>query len=144
MSTVVEIEFDARDRRFVLTCQGCGWVGVTTLLPTIAVPAGEHVRSCEGDRHSKRKVPYDADQFAAGARARLASVNDAPAPSPAPAPKRKPPTGQRREKLTESEVIEIRKRSVAGDGLREIAEAFGVSTPNIHAIVNRRSWKHIE
>jgi DNA-directed RNA polymerase specialized sigma24 family protein len=46
-------------------------------------------------------------------------------------------------KLTEEEVQEIRKLKVEGMTFTELAHRFGVSSPNIHAIVNRRSWRHL-
>ena len=47
-------------------------------------------------------------------------------------------------KLTEGDVIEIRRLYTAGDcSQRKIAEAFGVSQPMISDIVNRKTWKHV-
>lgn len=47
-------------------------------------------------------------------------------------------------KLTEDRVRSIRARYAAGGILmRELAEESGVSLTNIHAIIHRRSWKHV-
>lgn len=47
-------------------------------------------------------------------------------------------------KLTESQVVEIRKLYATGKFLfRELAERYGLSTPGIIAVVRRQSWKHI-
>lgn len=47
-------------------------------------------------------------------------------------------------KLTDDEVREIRVLYATGKyTMRQLAEAFGVSTPNICLIVNRVNWKHI-
>lgn len=48
-------------------------------------------------------------------------------------------------KLTETQVREIRTRYAAGGVLlRELAQEFGVNVPNVSAIINRRSWKHLD
>lgn len=47
-------------------------------------------------------------------------------------------------KLTESEVLEIRRLHESGAaGFRKIARQFGVSATNVKAIVLRQSWKHL-
>lgn len=46
-------------------------------------------------------------------------------------------------KLTESDVIAIRKMSAEGAGRRELGRIFGVSHGIICNIVYRRDWKHV-
>lgn len=46
-------------------------------------------------------------------------------------------------KLTEFQVIEIRKRYAGGDNLTSIAKTFNTKVSNIFYIVNRKTWKHI-
>jgi DNA-binding CsgD family transcriptional regulator len=46
-------------------------------------------------------------------------------------------------KLTEREVIEIRRAGARGESQREIAARFGVSKPAIGHILRRESWTHI-
>lgn len=47
-------------------------------------------------------------------------------------------------KLTEQDVIEIRRRwEKGGVLLRELAAEYGMSTGGIDAVVKRRSWKHV-
>lgn len=47
-------------------------------------------------------------------------------------------------KLTESDVRSIRDRYAAGGiFMRELAAEYGVELTTIHAIVHRRSWKHV-
>jgi hypothetical protein len=46
-------------------------------------------------------------------------------------------------KLTESQVIEIRRRRSNGDGGRVLAREFGVTPSLIGHIVKRRIWKHV-
>ena len=46
-------------------------------------------------------------------------------------------------KLTDKDVLEIRRLYKEGKMLRRIAEQFGVNESTIKAIVNRRTWKHI-
>lgn len=46
-------------------------------------------------------------------------------------------------KLVESEVLEIRRRSKAGETQRALAGAFGVSQPTITCIVNYQTWRHL-
>jgi hypothetical protein len=46
--------------------------------------------------------------------------------------------------LTEEQVIEIRERYATGyETCASLAYAYDVSFTNIHAIVTRRSWKHV-
>jgi hypothetical protein len=47
-------------------------------------------------------------------------------------------------KLREEDVLEIRRLKAEGVPMDRLAEAFGVSRPNIEAIVYRRSWRHLE
>lgn len=47
-------------------------------------------------------------------------------------------------KLTDEKVIEIRARAAKGETRRALAEAYGVSHVAITAIVNRKTWTHIE
>lgn len=46
-------------------------------------------------------------------------------------------------KLTESQATEIIKRLVAGDGVKPVARAFGVSHTLVRAIKTRKRWAHI-
>jgi len=46
-------------------------------------------------------------------------------------------------KLTESQVIEIRKRHASGDTQQRLAHEFGVSQPMIGFITRREKWQHI-
>lgn len=56
-----------------------------------------------------------------------------------------PPKTQKRRKLSQKNVVEIRKRYAESSEitLAKLAEEFGVSMTNIHAIVTGRSWKNI-
>jgi hypothetical protein len=47
-------------------------------------------------------------------------------------------------KLSENDVIEIKKHLSLGNTYRELAEKFSVSTTNIAHIKNRKLWKHIQ
>lgn len=44
-------------------------------------------------------------------------------------------------KLTESDVLNIRKNSYLG--LKILSQWFSVTTSTIHAIINRKTWRHI-
>lgn len=44
-------------------------------------------------------------------------------------------------KLTADDAREIRRRRAAGATLRVIADAFGITITNVHAVVSGRSWK---
>ena len=44
-------------------------------------------------------------------------------------------------KLTEAQVLEIRKRST--ENQRRLAEEYGVSKMTIYYIINKKKWKHI-
>jgi hypothetical protein len=47
-------------------------------------------------------------------------------------------------KLTEKEVMEIRKRYAAGETNKvQLAKAYGVTRSNIYWIVTRKCWTHI-
>lgn len=46
-------------------------------------------------------------------------------------------------KLTEAQVIEIRKRKAAGERYVTLGRDYGVDAANIRAIVTRKTWKHI-
>lgn len=50
----------------------------------------------------------------------------------------------RHARLTEEQVLDIRRQYSLGNvSLTTLAEAFGVTAGNIHAIVNRKSWTHL-
>ena len=46
-------------------------------------------------------------------------------------------------KLTEALVLEIRERYAAGESQNELARQYGVTQPNIGAIVRGRAWRHV-
>ncbi len=46
-------------------------------------------------------------------------------------------------KLTEDEVVEIRRLRSGGERFAVLASTFGVTRQNIEAIVSRRSWRHL-
>jgi hypothetical protein len=46
-------------------------------------------------------------------------------------------------KLTESQVLEIRRRRAGGERGANLAREFGVTSPTICAIFKRRKWRHI-
>lgn len=46
-------------------------------------------------------------------------------------------------KLTENDVLEIRKRTKSGERRGSLATEFGVNIKTIDKIVNRKRWKHI-
>ena len=49
-----------------------------------------------------------------------------------------------RSKLTEEQVLEIRRLYAAGDHTqRQLSEKFGTTRPNIGQIVRRVTWRHI-
>lgn len=50
---------------------------------------------------------------------------------------------QGRAKLTDADVIEIRRRRAFGEKTRDIANAFGISNPNVTRICLRHNWKHV-
>jgi hypothetical protein len=46
-------------------------------------------------------------------------------------------------RLTETEVLEIRRRVAAGEQQAALARRFGVTKQNIRLIVARRTWRHV-
>lgn len=46
-------------------------------------------------------------------------------------------------KLTEDQVLEIRKLGVKGYGMRELGRIFNVNHKTISAIIKRKTWNHI-
>jgi hypothetical protein len=49
----------------------------------------------------------------------------------------------RSSKLTEDEVVQIRRQRAEGESIGDLAVRFGVTCENIKAIVYRRSWRHV-
>jgi hypothetical protein len=45
--------------------------------------------------------------------------------------------------LTEVEVLEIRARRAAGEGLKELAKEFDTSRNNVHSIARGQTWAHV-
>ena len=52
-------------------------------------------------------------------------------------------SGQYLAKLTETDIIEIRRRRANGETLKAIATDFGVHLSNISIIAKRKGWRHI-
>lgn len=48
-----------------------------------------------------------------------------------------------RSKLTETQVLEIRKRSEEGASGAGLGRAFGVTEDAIYCIINRKTWRHL-
>lgn len=46
-------------------------------------------------------------------------------------------------KITADDVKEIRRRSASGEQQKSLADAFGVSQPNVSNIIKRKLWKHL-
>lgn len=46
-------------------------------------------------------------------------------------------------KLTEAEVLDIRRRYADGEGQKEIGALYGINQPQVSRIVNRKRWAHI-
>ncbi|MDB5352697.1 MAG: hypothetical protein JWN86_3944 [Planctomycetota bacterium] len=46
-------------------------------------------------------------------------------------------------KLSEVDVLEIRRRKGEGEPMRLLASEFGISWQNVQAIVGHRSWRHL-
>ena len=46
-------------------------------------------------------------------------------------------------KLTEAQVLEIRKLESKGYGMRELGRIFNINHKTISAIIKRKTWKHI-
>lgn len=55
------------------------------------------------------------------------------------------PTGERnpRARLTERDVVEIRRRYAVGETLESLGEEFGVWCTTISAVILRKTWKHV-
>lgn len=51
--------------------------------------------------------------------------------------------GHHQHKLTEAEVLEIRRRCGDGESQKSLAKEHGVSGYAIHAVVSRKTWRHI-
>jgi len=51
--------------------------------------------------------------------------------------------GHGRAKLTDTKVIEIRKRYSKGESFAALSRAFDVSDNQISCVVNRKNWKHV-
>jgi hypothetical protein len=49
-----------------------------------------------------------------------------------------------RAKLTESQVLAIRRLSAQGCPTRELATRFGVSSQNVNLVVSRKTWRYLE
>jgi hypothetical protein len=49
-----------------------------------------------------------------------------------------------RARLTAGQVVEIRKRHSAGDSLKAIARAFGISWHSVSPIVSGQAWSHVK
>ncbi|HAM52219.1 MAG TPA: hypothetical protein DCP92_16575, partial [Nitrospiraceae bacterium] len=47
-------------------------------------------------------------------------------------------------KVTESQVIEIRRLYKNGERVRRIAEKFNLNEGTTHDICHRKTWKHLE
>lgn len=56
-----------------------------------------------------------------------------------------PPRGERhwKAKLTEQDVIEIRRRKLAGESIKSLALRFNISITHTHFIVTRKSWASV-
>ena len=48
-----------------------------------------------------------------------------------------------RSKLTEADVMEIRRLREEGQSMRRISVRFGVSESNVRSILRGRTWKHL-
>jgi hypothetical protein len=46
-------------------------------------------------------------------------------------------------RLTESQVLDIRKRAISGENQYDLAREYGVTQSNISMIVNRVTWGHV-
>lgn len=51
--------------------------------------------------------------------------------------------GHYKSKLTDNDVLTIRRRCAAGETQEALAREFGLAQPNISAIVRRVSWAHV-
>lgn len=52
-------------------------------------------------------------------------------------------TGHHKAKLTEADVVDIRKRRASGEKLVALASEYGVAHSVISALVKRTTWKHV-
>jgi DNA invertase Pin-like site-specific DNA recombinase len=52
--------------------------------------------------------------------------------------------GAQNQKVTASQVAEIRARRSQGESAEAIALAYGISKWNVYTIVQRRSWAHVK
>lgn len=87
-------------------------------------------RVARGDRHSSRTKP---EMVARGDRHWSRTHPE------------KTPRGEAHgcAKLTESQVLEIRRRAANGERQKDIGMAFGFAQAVISNIVNRKRWKHV-
>ena len=46
-------------------------------------------------------------------------------------------------KITETDVVEIRRRVAAGEPMRVVGAAFGIAQPTVSEIWNRKKWRHV-
>lgn len=46
-------------------------------------------------------------------------------------------------KLTENDVLEIRRRAIAGEGQRPLGRAFGISHSVIRDVATGKAWRHV-
>lgn len=97
-------------------------------------------------RRTPLGVPYAAPTPVPNS-SRPAGVEPAPQPfsgqgrPPEPTPE---PRADRRAKLTEDDVREIRADYAAGRwGIKDLADIYGVAQPTMSAVVHRRTWRHV-
>lgn len=65
-------------------------------------------------------------------------------PEPTPLVPCEPAAPNRRPKLTEDDVREIRAEYAAGRwGVNDLADIYGVTQPTMSAVVHRRTWRHV-
>ena len=46
-------------------------------------------------------------------------------------------------KLTARQVVEMRKRAMAGERYQDLAEAYGISVSNANTVIIGNSWRHV-
>ena len=46
-------------------------------------------------------------------------------------------------RLTEADVVAVRRARESGASLLELATRYGVSVPTVSLVINRKTWKHI-
>jgi IS30 family transposase len=46
-------------------------------------------------------------------------------------------------KLTEAQVVEIRRRRASGENIRAMAKELGIARSTIHMIGRRVTWSHV-